>query len=281
LRQFVFPAASLAAALALLVATTNTRAAAVPKDDPAANLDRTLDQCLNDPQHSSTGDQDRCIDAATNEWDALLNRNYSALNATLPEQDAKALQKAQHAWVRSRDADLKLIDAVYATVHGTMYAPMSSSEVMELTRRRATLLGAYWSDRKSKTPSLARHPHPVELSDFGKRVHASHSGSDYEREHCKGLTGTDAIARCAAEAVPLYTADLERMTQEMQRRLPPTSRRAVRASERAWQEFLAAEATLLGDLYPASTAVQALYTRESIVQRLERIVGEVGVIGAK
>jgi len=71
-------------------------------------------------------------------WDVILNERYRALIATAPPNLKLKLQKAQRAWIVSRDADC---DAVYENwIGGTIRGPMYAGCMVEKTSERALWL---------------------------------------------------------------------------------------------------------------------------------------------
>ncbi len=71
-------------------------------------------------------------------WDVILNERYRALIATSPPNLKLKLQKAQRAWIVSRDADCA---AVYETyIGGTIRGPMVAGCMVEKTSERVRWL---------------------------------------------------------------------------------------------------------------------------------------------
>lgn len=71
-------------------------------------------------------------------WDVVLNERYRALIATSPPNLKLKLQKAQRAWIVSRDADCA---AVYENwISGTIRGPMYAGCMVEKTSERAQWL---------------------------------------------------------------------------------------------------------------------------------------------
>lgn len=71
-------------------------------------------------------------------WDVILNERYRTLIASSPPKLKLKLQKAQRAWIVSRDADC---DAVYETwIGGTIRGPMYAGCMVEKTSERAQWL---------------------------------------------------------------------------------------------------------------------------------------------
>jgi uncharacterized protein YecT (DUF1311 family) len=267
------------AALALCTAVIAPTAVAAPADaapgvDP---IDQKMTLCLDAPEHASTAGQDECIDDAGRAWDARLNASYRALQAALPAAGRPALLHAQRAWLARRDADLKLIGAVYATTRGTMYAPMNANDVMRVTRQRALTLQRFESDRATHGFDLSGRLPPAADAKPERVATVPQRGARFERKHCAALTSLDALGRCAAQATPLYRQDIDDMTRVIEHRLPRASREAMRMSSEKWQAFVAAQQPLIGALYPASDPARvppqvAIELRDEAAARLQQLV---------
>jgi len=217
-------------------------AADAPVSGAAADIDQTLTRCLADPEKQSTGGQDECIVDATHAWDARLNANYQSLRDALPETARPALLAAQRAWLASRDADLKLIAAVYATVHGTMYAPANANDVMLLTQRRAQTLARY-RDEVASAASEGSRPASVKAAGHAQ------------------------------------TAEVDRWGRRMARRLPSASRDIVQTSDEKWRDFTSAEKGLIAAVCPPDGNPNAQAARETTA-RVQWLKGLDGMIGA-
>jgi len=84
-----------------------------------------------------------CEDKAYDKWDKELNRLYTELMKKV-SPDAKAtLKEAQVQWLKFRDSEFKLLDAIYAKLDGTMYIPMHIDSRMEVVKRRALELQSH------------------------------------------------------------------------------------------------------------------------------------------
>ncbi|OXI78807.1 hypothetical protein CFB50_34530 [Burkholderia sp. AU33423] len=261
-------------AAAIVPAAVATRANVAANIDP---IDRAMTLCLDDPTHASTAGQNECIDDAERAWDARLNTSYRALQASLPAAGRPALLHAQRAWLARRDADLKLIGAVYATTRGTMYATMNANDVMRVTRQRALTLQRFESDLATHNFDLAGRLPPQADAKPERVVTVPQRGAHFEREHCVALTGLDALGRCAAQATPLYRQDIDDMTRVIEHRLPHASREAMRMSARKWQAFVAAQPPLIVSLYPATDPASlppqvAIELRDEAAARLQQLV---------
>ncbi|MFK0164416.1 lysozyme inhibitor LprI family protein [Rhizobium sp. NPDC090279] len=103
----------------------------------------TLNACLNDPEHGSTGGQDECEAAALSSYDKRMNVAYSKLIKSLPPQAAQDLKAAQRAWIDYRDLEARARGELFETRQGTMYAPMQADAETDLTRDRTLLLESY------------------------------------------------------------------------------------------------------------------------------------------
>lgn len=231
--------------------------------EPAAitAIDGRLQQCLDDPDKASTGDQDDCIDEAEHAWDALLNQDYRRLGDRLSPDDRGRLRDAQRAWLRSREADRALIGAVYATTHGTMYAPMNATDIMELTATRARRLDSYLDSAPAPLPTMPSIDNPAENG-----AHLPHRALD-EAKRC-----TATAAACAARLAPLYAEDLAEIERGMNRRLP----KAAAASQSSWQAFRDREFALIEALFPTDADTRKLGLS---VERLSLLDGAIGMIG--
>jgi uncharacterized protein YecT (DUF1311 family) len=85
-------------------------------------------------------------------WDAELNRTYRLLLAELTLSEQAVLRESQHAWLKSRDADERLIDALYCPsgrVVPTMYVAAYAYARMNLTRERVLCL-IRWRERHAE-----------------------------------------------------------------------------------------------------------------------------------
>ncbi|MCA3780881.1 MAG: DUF1311 domain-containing protein [Burkholderia sp.] len=283
------------AALMLCAAVAAPAAVAAQPDSAQSDaatgthrIDRKLTQCLNDPDHASTGGQTECVDDAGRAWDAQLNASYRALQAALPAADRPALLHAQRAWLARRDADLKLIGAVYATTHGTVYVPMNANDVMALTQQRALTLQRFEADRAARGFSLTGRLPPSTAESTERVTAVPQRGARFEREHCAALAGLDAKGRCAAQATPLYMQDIDEVTKAIERRLPRGSREAMRTSSQKWRAFVAAQPPLIDALYPKADATGAsvvsphvaVELRDEAAARLRQLVSAEERIGA-
>ncbi len=96
-------------------------------------------------------------------WDAELNRVYRLLLAELSLGEQTALREAQRAWLKSRDADGRIIDALYCPdgrAVSTMFVSAHAYARMNLTRERALCL-IRWRERHVEiSAELSGPPEP-------------------------------------------------------------------------------------------------------------------------
>jgi uncharacterized protein YecT (DUF1311 family) len=104
-------------------------------------IDAWLEQCT--AKDDSTAGQLTCLGEAFGKWDTELNRVYKALTAKLPEAGRVSLRTAQLAWLKFRDEELKLLDAFYNPLDGSMYRLMKAADRVDLIRKRALELASY------------------------------------------------------------------------------------------------------------------------------------------
>jgi uncharacterized protein YecT (DUF1311 family) len=104
-------------------------------------IDKWLEECMD--KNPTTVGMVNCEDEALKRWDKELNSVYKQLMEKLSAQAKETLKEAQRAWLKARDAEIKLIGAVYGSLEGTMYIPMRADAVTSLTRARALKLKDY------------------------------------------------------------------------------------------------------------------------------------------
>jgi len=85
-------------------------------------------------------------------WDVELNRVFSLLLAELPLAAQPILREAQRAWLRTRDADGRLLDAIYypkGERPPSMDVSAHAYARLNLIRERALLL-QHWRERHAE-----------------------------------------------------------------------------------------------------------------------------------
>lgn len=254
-------------ALLLLLAVTPALAAT-----PEQAIEQQLQVCLERPANASTAGQITCIDKAAKAWDGELNARYRTLMNTLAEPAREPLRGAQRAWIGSRDADLKVIGAVYETVQGTMYALMSANDVMELTSTRVRRLQPYQPGQTVPDPKAP----VVSPDDISNGIAVPHRGSDAQQKAACAGAGR---AACLDGLAVAYKADLADLEALLAKTLPQGSRVTAAASNAAWRKQVAAEAVLIEAALqdPADRAAARLTQLTDRVDLLQHLTTMVGV----
>ena len=120
----------------LLLATVS-----IAQEQAQHPIDKALEGCID--KNGSTAGMVQCTDKAYAEWDKELNKNYGELMRTRKPSQKEALRLAQLEWIKYRDLDFKLINALYDTMEGTMYIPMRIDARMEVVKKRALELKGF------------------------------------------------------------------------------------------------------------------------------------------
>ena len=113
------------------------------QEKPQHRIDKALDACID--KDSSTAGMVECIGKAYTQWDAELNKVYNELMKQLDATGKASLKSAQLQWLKFRDSEFKLIDAVYSNLQGTMYIPMHADSRMQIIKNRAQELQSHLS----------------------------------------------------------------------------------------------------------------------------------------
>jgi uncharacterized protein YecT (DUF1311 family) len=221
---------ALAMTSALLLASNGARAE-VAAADP---IDAAMRTCLARSDMSSTAGQVQCMQVARLGWLAAINVAYQQLQSKLPESQRKAWEESQKRWEASREVQLPLYDAVFATTHGTSYELTEADMQLQPVRDRALSLRSA-------------------LAAAG--------------------TGANAPARpraCSADALCEHaTFDMNRYYHRLQTRMPARARPALVKAQRAWSAYLDA-ATAVTD---ERGRVDIIGARVATLKRLSESVG--------
>ena len=125
--------------IVLSIFLISLRLNAAEKEHP---IEQRLARCTD--ANPTTPGMINCTEKAAEEWDAEMNRVYSALMKEYKGDDrAAALKESQREWIVFRDSELKAIDRIYEHLEGTMYLPMRVYSRLRLTKERAELLANY------------------------------------------------------------------------------------------------------------------------------------------
>ena len=129
--------------LAVFLLLSLAATAAPQEEQPPAEhpIDKALGKCVD--QDPSTAGMSDCISQAYVAWDKELNKNYNRLLAKLKPKERLALKAAQAEWIKYRNAEFNLIDAIYETKEGTMYISMRAEDRLRVVKKRALELASY------------------------------------------------------------------------------------------------------------------------------------------
>jgi hypothetical protein len=103
-------------------------------------IDAAMRTCLARGDMSSTEGQVQCMQTARLGWLSAINVAYQQLQAKLPVDQRKAWQESQKRWEASRDVQSSLLDAVFATTHGSAYQLNEADMQLQPVRDRALSL---------------------------------------------------------------------------------------------------------------------------------------------
>jgi uncharacterized protein YecT (DUF1311 family) len=167
-------AAGLPPALSLLLpAAAHAEVAAA---DP---IDASMRTCLARSDMSSTAGQVQCMDTARIAWNSALTGAWQQLQSKLPAARRKQWQRSQTAWQASRDAEKRLLAAVFATTRGTMYVLAEADMQLQPVRDRALALRdavdqAGTPSRRARACSAdARCEHAMfDMNRYYRRLHS-------------------------------------------------------------------------------------------------------------
>lgn len=119
-------------------------------------LEVAMDKCME--EDPSTHGVSNCASEFKEKWDAELNRAYKEVMGMLPKQGQELLRNAQRAWIPWRDAEFKLLSAVYNAVYekggGSMFVTFHAVANMAVVKNRALELLAYVEEFKAGKPSF-------------------------------------------------------------------------------------------------------------------------------
>lgn len=138
-------------ALILSLALLPTVALADTKSN-VAQIDKTLEACLENEENQSTAGMHGCYGAAHESYDKLLNKNYKGYvaefkaNKEAGAERLKRLQAAQRAWIAFRDANSQL--AGLDMLGGTGEGILIHSTSVEMTKKRVLELAEWLGEAK-------------------------------------------------------------------------------------------------------------------------------------
>jgi uncharacterized protein YecT (DUF1311 family) len=108
-------------------------------------LDKLLEGNLG--KNESTLGMAECYSQATRQWQLEMERTLQELRAALPAQESRAVQAAQDAWGRFRDAERKAINAIHSREGtGSMSNVQAAAAHLKVIRDRALALQQHLAD---------------------------------------------------------------------------------------------------------------------------------------
>jgi uncharacterized protein YecT (DUF1311 family) len=119
-------------------------ASAVQREEKKDPIDVWLEKAIE--KNGSTHGMRAAIREATQKWDSEMNRVYSRLMKRLKGAKRDALQKAQRAWLKFRDAEFAASFEIIGKQDGTMWPLASEGHCMEIVKQRTRQLRGYESD---------------------------------------------------------------------------------------------------------------------------------------
>jgi uncharacterized protein YecT (DUF1311 family) len=218
-------------ALILLLAPASRAHAEVAAADP---IDAAMRTCAARSDMSSAPGQVQCVQTAQLGWSTAMSVAYQQLLSKLPPAQHKAWETSQTRWQAARDAQGPLLDAVFATTHGTMYELAKADMELQPVRDRALALRSALANAATGAPTTVRP------------------------------------RACSADAMCEHaTFDLNRYYHRLQTKLPARGRPTLVRTQRAWNAYLDA-ATAVTD---EPGRVDIIGARVATLKRLAEMVG--------
>jgi uncharacterized protein YecT (DUF1311 family) len=244
---------------AALMANSDVPGSGKPKEnaensgapDVSYPLDEFLDQCLAEPNHGSTAGQVECTNQARQRWDDEMNQDYRRLVDQLELKTQPLLRDSQRRWLRYRDADQLLIDAVYELTQGTMFAPMQAYSRLRLVRERSLMLKTYFNvlTNPKARKDLPRAGREKERPENTGSLEVDYAIDD-SLDHCIDQHATPSEqATCVEEALGRWDEAMNAVYQKLTERLSAKS--TLVDAQRTWLAFRDAEYLLIDSIYAA------------------------------
>lgn len=111
-----------------------------PSDHADWCLGVVAQPCLARPESGTTPAMVNCILYEAEAWEAIMNREYSALSETLDAEQKSGLNAAQRAWLSFREADCQFPEIF---VRGTLSASWSADCKLQHTADRTLALRGF------------------------------------------------------------------------------------------------------------------------------------------
>lgn len=110
--------------LSLLVCLFSATTFAQELKEKKHPIDKAFDACMDNEKNQTTAGMVECADRAYKAWDKELNIAYNKLMSKLNPPGKQSLKAAQLEWIKYRDSQSKLFNAMYDQLQGTMYIPI-------------------------------------------------------------------------------------------------------------------------------------------------------------
>ena len=104
-------------------------------------IDAALEKCRQ--KNQDTASRNQCTTQALKQWDQELNKAYTSLMAALPAPSQEPLRAAEREWINYRDAEIKFLNARFASEQGTLWPSVEAGQILDLTRKRAIQLRCF------------------------------------------------------------------------------------------------------------------------------------------
>lgn len=200
-------------------------------------IDVAMRQCLARRDRSSTVGQIQCMDEARQQWQGAMDAAYRRLMSTAPAAAKRGWQLSQRRWLGWSKGELHLVQAVYVTTQGTMYAMASADTLLQPVRDRA-----------------------LSLRDAAER-------------YAKPDPGRDAVHRvlpCSQDAACEHANfDLNRYYVKLRQRMPERSRLTLVRAQWDWVLFRNATDPLISE----DERVDLIGSRVAMLKRFSETVG--------
>ncbi|MBS9525672.1 DUF1311 domain-containing protein [Litoribacter alkaliphilus] len=111
--------------------------------DRTNQIDKELQDCLDSSENFTTIGMTDCVRAATEKWDAELNKAYRELLDLLTTEQKEKLRIAQSEWMEYRDKEIEFSNQLYYDMQGTMWRQIAARTKLNLSRNRTIELESY------------------------------------------------------------------------------------------------------------------------------------------
>jgi len=216
---------------AMFAAATSAVHAEVAAADP---IDASMRVCLARSDMSSAAGQVQCMDNARIGWKTAMDNAWQQLQPKLPAARRKQWEKSQVGWQASREAEKPLLEAVFATTHGSMYQIAEADMQLQPVRDRALALRS----AAAKASAGGDPPRPPRACR-----------ADAQCEHAM--------------------FDLNRYYRRLQSKMPAHARPTLVRAQKAWTAYLDATTPVIDE----ATRIDIIGARVATLKRLSDTAG--------